>query len=96
MESSKLRGIGLLVGFMLGVDLFSALMSSPWAAEQWGGTDERASAARKYIGAAVAFSLAAGVTAAWLTDNAWPAVGAAGGSAVMWWTYDHALQKAAA
>ena len=95
MDTSKLRGLSLLVGGMFAWDIFSAFMSSPWSTEAFGGDTQKAASARRLVQIGAITAVTAGGTASYLTKSWWPLVGCAGGAAIMWYLYDDALKRAA-
>lgn len=95
-EGTRLHGIGLMVGVVMGMAMFSSFTSSPWTMENVGADPAHASSARRLVGYAVGASVLVGAGAALLDKNRWEAVGAIGSAAFMWWLYDDALKKASA
>lgn len=77
------------------VDVFSAVNSSPWTAQSFGGDPEKAESCRRYVRHAMVIAGAYSVTAAWIARSWWPIVGAVAAEAYMWYLYEEALGKAA-
>lgn len=76
------------------VDVFSAVNSSPWTAQSFGGDPEKAESCRKYVRHAMVIAGAYSAAAAWIARSWWPIVGAVAAEGYMWWLYDDALNKA--
>ncbi len=97
MDTKELRGIGLLVGSMYALDLFSSYMSSPWSTEAFSeGDPKKAASARRLVMISVITAVTVGSLASWLDKSPWPLVGAAGSAGIMYYLYEDALAKGAA
>lgn len=97
MEGKDLRGIGLLIGGMYALDVFSSFMSSPWSTRAFASNDPgKALHARKLVYLSIGVGLAAGGAGSVLDKNPWPLVGAGATAALMWYLYEDALAGAAA
>lgn len=97
MESSNLRGLGLLIGGMYALDVFSSFMSSPWSTRAFAGADpSKATHARRLVGLSIVFGVTAGAAASTLDRSPWPLVGAGATAGIMWVLYEQALAGAAA
>jgi len=96
VDTTKLRGLSLLVGGMFALDVFSSMMSSPWSTRTFAGGDPaKAGHARQLVYLSIGTGIGAGVAASILDKNVWPATGAAVTSVFMWWLYEQALAGAA-
>ena len=93
MDTKALRGIGLMVGAMYSLDLFSAFMSSPWSTEAFGADATRAASARRLVAISATTGVTVGAVASWLDRSWWPLVGTAGAAAFMVYLYEAALQR---
>lgn len=97
MDAKTLRGLGLLIGGMYALDVFSSFMSSPWSTRTFAGNDPaRAAHARRLVYLSIATGVGAGTAASLLDSNVWPAVGAVATAGLMWVLYEQALAGAAA
>lgn len=97
LSPKELRGIGLLIGGMYGLDIFSSYMSSPWSTRTFAGADPaKALHARRLVYLSIATALVAGGAASYLDQSPWTLAGAGIQSAVLWWLYEDALRNAAA
>ena len=96
MDSSRLRGVALLIGGMYALDVFSSFMSSPWSTEAFAeGDPGKAASARRLVAMSIVTGLTAGGVASYLDRDPWPLVGAAATSAFMWYLYEDALARSA-
>lgn len=97
MDAKTARGIGLLIGGMYALDVFSSFMSSPWSTRAFASNDpDKALHARKLVYLSIGVGLAAGGSASVLDRTPWPLVGAGATAALMWVLYEQALAGAAA
>ncbi len=97
MDGAKLRGLGLLIGGMYALDVFSSFMSSPWSTRAFAGADaSKAQHARKLVFLSIGVGVGAGVSASLLDKSPWPAVGATVTATIMYVLYEQALNGAAA
>lgn len=97
MDTSKLRGLSLLVGGMFALDVFSSFMSSPWSTRSFASNDPgKAAHARQLVYLSMGVGVTAGVAASMLDGNIWPAVGGVSVAGFMWFLYEQALNGAAA
>lgn len=76
------------------VDVFSAVNSSPWTAQSFGGDPEKAESCRRYVRHAMVIAGAYSGAAAWIARSWWPVVGAVVAESYMWWLYEDALGRA--
>jgi hypothetical protein len=89
-----LSGVLFLSAGTLAMDVYSAVMSSPWAAESWGGDPAKAESARRYVRHGLAVTgLMVGASAA-ISHSSYPLIGGALVGAYMWWLYESALKRA--
>lgn len=96
LSPKELRGIGLLIGGMYALDIFSSYMSSPWSTRTFAGNDPaKALHARRLVYLSIGTGLVAGGAASYLDQSPWTLIGAAAQAAVMWWLYEDALTQAA-
>lgn len=76
------------------MDVYSALNSSPWTAESFGGDPDKAKACREYVYHSMGITTFYCVSAALLAKNIWPIIGAVIAEAYMYWLYMRALRRA--
>jgi hypothetical protein len=76
------------------MDVYSALNSSPWTAESFGGDPRKAAACREYVYHSIAVTSLYALAAAFIARNIWPLIGQVIATAYMWWLYDRALKRA--
>lgn len=76
------------------MDVYSALNSSPWTAESFGGDPDKAKACREYVYHSLAVTAFYAIGAAAIARNWWPIVGWAVAAAYMYWLYERALTRA--
>jgi hypothetical protein len=87
-------GVGLfMVAAAESFNIFSAMNSSPWTAENFGADEEKAKSCRKYVAISLAANESLGVGASLLAGNWWPLVGTTAVSVFMWFIYQRALAK---
>lgn len=78
------------------MDVFSAVNSSPWTAENFGGDQTKNASVREYVWHGVGLTVFYIVGASVLARNAWPLVGGGITLAYMYWLYQRALERGAA
>lgn len=78
------------------MDVFSALNSSPWTSESFGGDPAKAASCRSYVKQSIGITAFYCFGSAALAQNWWPIIGWALASAFMYWTYERALKRAEA
>lgn len=78
---------------MTGLDVFSAVTSSPWTARNFGADKDKADSFRKYIKHAVVITALLVITSAVLAKSIWPVVGALIATVYMWLLYTDALKQ---
>lgn len=78
------------------LDVYSALNSSPWTAENFGGDPEKAAACLEYVYHGMAVTTFYAVASALIANNIWPVIGATIANGYMFWLYKRALFRAQA
>lgn len=78
------------------IDVFSALNSSPWTAEAFGGDPKKAASCREYVIHAMAMSTGLCAGSSVIAKSWWPIIGATVLNGYMWWIYERALHRAGA
>jgi hypothetical protein len=78
------------------MDVYSALNSSPWTAESFGGDPDKAASCKRYVYHSMAITAGYCIVGALLAGNIWPIVGMLIAEAYMYWLYMTALDKAQA
>jgi hypothetical protein len=76
-------------------DVYSAVNSSPWTAESFGGDPKKAASCRNYVRHAVGISSAYGLAASLIARSWWPVIGTLAANGYMFWMYERALGRAA-
>jgi hypothetical protein len=76
------------------MDAYSALNSSPWTAESFGGDPDKARSCRRYVMHSVAVTSFYGLAAGIIAASWWPIVGTLVANVYMYYLYSKALQKA--
>lgn len=98
VATSDRRALGAILFLAAGtnaMDVYSALNSSPWTAESFGGTPEKAKACRRYVYHSIAVTSFYGLTSGIIAHSMWPIVGVVLADAYMYYLYSKALAKAA-
>lgn len=75
------------------LDVFSAVNSSPWTAENFGGDPAKVASLRRYVRHAIVLTLGMCAVAALVARSIWPIVGAIAASGYMHWLYEDAVRK---
>lgn len=78
------------------LDAYSALNSSPWTAESFGGDPQKEASMREYVYHAIGVTLFYGTVATIISRSAWPIVGTVIADVYMYWLYDRAAKRARA
>jgi hypothetical protein len=78
------------------MDVFSAVNSSPWTAENFGGDQTKNASVREYVWHGVGLTVFYITGAAILARSWWPIVGGGITLVYMWWLYSRALARGAA
>jgi hypothetical protein len=76
------------------LDVYSALNSSPWTAESFGGDPEKAKACKEYVAHSIGLTSFFGLTAAIVGHSWWPVIGTILANMYMYWLYNRALIRA--
>ena len=76
------------------MDVYSALNSSPWTAESFGGDPEKAKACMEYVHHSLAVTAFYSIGAAAIARSWWPIIGWAIAAAYMYYLYTRALTRA--
>lgn len=76
------------------MDVYSALNSSPWTAESFGGDPEKAKACMKYVYHSIAVTTFYGAAGSIIGHNWWPIVGTILADSYMYYLYVTALSRA--
>ena len=94
---SELAAVLFLAAVNETMQAYGTLNSSPWTAESFGADDRRAKAMKEYVAHAVAFSMGAGVVAAWVAHGrraTWAIMlGTVGVNAYLVWLYLRASKR---
>jgi hypothetical protein len=77
------------------MDVYSALNSSPWTAENFGADPEKAASCMEYVMHSIAITSFFGVSSAVIAKSWWPVIGTALADGYMFWLYNRALQRGA-
>lgn len=94
MAETNHQAVGLfLVAAAESFNIFSAMNSSPWTAENFGADEQKAKSAKHYVIVSVIANEGLGLGASLLAKNWWPIVGTTIVSLFMVWIYWRALQK---
>lgn len=98
-KSSEARAISalLFIGASTNVmDVYSALNSSPWTAENFGADPAKAASCKEYVWHAIGFSSVYCALASMLAGSWWPIIGGVIADGYMYWLYNRALKRGAA
>lgn len=92
---------GSLIGFSITLaavsfEVFSAHCSSPWTSESFGGNPEKAKSARRYVARSIVVTEVIGFGGMLLSRSWLPFIATTAVCGYMYWTYEVALNKAAA
>lgn len=74
-------------------NVYGAMNSSPWTAENFGADEEKAHSCRKYVLKADVVNLVLGAGTSLLIDNWWPLIGMVAVTWYMHMQYEKALAK---
>lgn len=77
------------------LDVYSALNSSPWTAENFGADPAKAKSCREYVLHSIVVTTATGAVSAAIARSWWPIVGTLIANAYMYWLYERALSRGA-
>lgn len=76
------------------LDAYSALNSSPWTAESFGGDPEKEKAMFEYVYHAIGVTAFYGTVSAIIARNIWPIIGTVIADVYMYWLYSRAARRA--
>jgi hypothetical protein len=76
-------------------DVFSALNSSPWTAENFGADPAKAKSCREYVYHSMFFTGAFGIAAGAIAQSWYPIIGVVIADGYMYWLYNRALKRGA-
>ena len=95
-ESNAATGGALfLMALAEAFNVYGALNSSPWTAENFGADPEKARSCRHYVLRADAVNLALGIGTSLITKSPWPLLGIGAITIYMHLMYEKALRKGA-
>ena len=77
-------------------DAYSALNSSPWTAETFGGSADKEKSLREYVWHAIGITSFYGIAAGAIARNWWPIIGTAIADLYLYWLYDRAIARSKA
>lgn len=93
-DATTSAGVGLfLVAAAESFNIFSAMNSSPWTAENFGADEKKARSCREYVAISAAANTALGVGASMLGGSIWPFIGTVVVTVFMAWLYWRALRR---
>lgn len=96
MDNSKSAAAGIfLMALAEAFNVYGALNSSPWTAENFGADPEKARSCRRYVLQADLVNIALGVGTSLVAENPWPLLGIGLITLYMHWMYEKALKKGA-
>ena len=75
-------------------DAFSAVNSSPWTAESFGGDPEKEKSLREYVKHGLGVASVVSLIAAVIARSIWPIVGGGVAGGYMFWLYERAITRA--
>lgn len=93
-DKRTLSAILFLAASTNAFDAYSALNSSPWTAESFGGDPEKEKSLKEYVNHALVITTFYGVSSAFIAENIWPIIGTFLADAYMYWLYKRAIQRA--
>jgi hypothetical protein len=76
-------------------NVYGALNSSPWTAENFGADEEKARSCRRYVLQADIVNIALGIGTSLISESPWPLLGIGLITLYMHWMYEKALKKGA-
>jgi hypothetical protein len=93
-DTATSAGVGLfLVAAAESFNIFSAMNSSPWTAENFGADERKAKSCREYVMISAVANTALGAGASMLGGSVWPLIGTSLVTAFMYWLYRRALAR---
>lgn len=93
-DKRTLSAILFLAASTNAFDAYSALNSSPWTAESFGGDPEKEKSLKEYVNHALVITSFYGGASAIIAENIWPIVGTLIADAYMYWLYKRAIMRA--
>lgn len=94
MDGGRVGGAILFLAAGTNVmDIYSALMSSPWTAENFGADEEKAASCREYLAHSIGWTSFYCISAAIIAESWWPVAGLVMSNAYMYWIYQRALAR---
>lgn len=93
-KQKSVAALLFLTGSMTTLDAYSALNSSPWTAESFGGDPVKLASMRSYVRHAIVFSTGYAAVSAMIAESMWPLAGAVVANAYLWWLYERAAARA--
>lgn len=95
-DTSLASGAALtLMALAEGFNVYGALNSSPWTAENFGADPDKARSCRHYVLQADAVNILLGIGTSLIAKNPWPLVGLLIITVYMHYAYERALKKGA-
>ncbi len=76
-------------------NVYGALNSSPWTAENFGADEEKARSCRRYVLQADVVNIALGIGSSLISESPWPLIGIGLITVYMHCMYERALKKGA-
>lgn len=96
-DEAMIAGGGLfLMALAEAFNVYGALNSSPWTAENFGADPEKAASCRRYVLQADIVNVALGIGTSLIAKNPWPLLGILVITVYMHYCYERALKKGAA
>lgn len=95
-ERKHISALLFLASSTNALDAYSALNSSPWTAESFGGDPVKEAAMREYVWHAIGVTMFYAVASTAIAQNVWPMIGAIVADIYMYWLYDRAAKRARA
>lgn len=93
-DRRALSGLLFIAAGTNALDVYSALNSSPWTAESFGGDPDKAKACMRYVYHSIAVTSFYGLASGIIARSMWPVVGTVIADVYMLWLYTQALKKA--
>lgn len=93
-QTSANAGI-FLMALAEAFNVYGALNSSPWTAENFGADPEKARSCRRYVLQADVVNVALGIGTSLISESPWPLLGIGLITVYMHWMYERALRKGA-
>lgn len=95
-DRKALAAILFLAASTNAMDVYSAVNSSPWTAESFGGDPAKAASVREYVRHALVLTSVMAVVSGYISRSWWPIVGMVLADGYMYWLYERALNRAVA